>query len=83
MININNPCSPSMLYLRNSQDSIAGVRKIPVPANRYGPLEKNWMRIYQPITEHMHLQIRMNLKTKNVEIKVSTVMTVDPKLRLS
>ncbi|KAH3847814.1 RNA-binding protein PNO1-like [Dreissena polymorpha] len=44
-------------------------RKVPVPQNRYGPLKENWMKIFTPVVEHLHLQIRFNLKTKNVEIK--------------
>ncbi|XP_052766715.1 RNA-binding protein PNO1-like [Mya arenaria] len=44
-------------------------RKIPVPPNRYGPLKENWMKIFTPIVEHLHLQVRFNLKTRNVEIK--------------
>lgn len=46
------------------------LRKIPVPANRYTPLKENWMKIFTPIVEHLQLQIRFNLKTRNVEIKV-------------
>ncbi|XP_061478203.1 RNA-binding protein PNO1 [Rhineura floridana] len=45
------------------------MRKIPVPANRYTPLKENWMKIFTPIVEHLQLQIRFNLKTRNVEIK--------------
>ncbi|NWY55979.1 PNO1 protein, partial [Chionis minor] len=45
------------------------LRKVPVPANRYTPLKENWMKIYTPIVEHLQLQIRFNLKTRNVEIK--------------
>ncbi|XP_008832050.1 RNA-binding protein PNO1 [Nannospalax galili] len=44
-------------------------RKIPVPANRYTPLKENWMKIFTPIVEHLGLQIRFNLKSRNVEIK--------------
>lgn len=41
-----------------------------VPANRYTPLKENWMKIFTPVVEHLQLQIRFNLKTRNVEIKV-------------
>lgn len=41
-----------------------------MPANRYTPLKENWMKIFTPIVEHLQLQIRFNLKTRNVEIKV-------------
>ncbi|NXK90442.1 PNO1 protein, partial [Formicarius rufipectus] len=45
------------------------LRKVPVPANRYTPLKENWMKIFTPIVEHLQLQIRFNLKTRNVEIR--------------
>ena len=45
------------------------VRKIPVPSHRYSPLKENWMKIFEPIVEHLKLQIRFNLKTRNVEIR--------------
>ncbi|XP_048734430.1 RNA-binding protein PNO1-like [Ostrea edulis] len=44
-------------------------RKIPVPSHRYTPLKDNWMKIFTPVVEKLHLQIRFNLKTRNVEIK--------------
>jgi len=28
------------------------------------------MKIFTPIVEHLHLQVRFNLKSRNVEIKV-------------
>merc|ERR1719330_1884460 len=45
------------------------VRKIPVPSHRYTPLKENWMKIFEPIVQHLKLQIRFNLKTRNVEIR--------------
>ncbi|RXN01389.1 hypothetical protein EOD39_6948 [Acipenser ruthenus] len=45
------------------------MRKIAVPSHRYTPLKENWLKIYTPIVEHLQLQIRFNLKTRNVEIK--------------
>ena len=44
-------------------------RKIPVPANRYTPLKENWLKIFTPIVEYLGLQIRFNLKSRNVEIR--------------
>ncbi|XP_074845543.1 RNA-binding protein PNO1 [Carettochelys insculpta] len=52
--------------LRGGKDEM---RKIPVPAHRYTPLKENWMKIFTPIVEHLQLQVRFNLKTRNVEIK--------------
>lgn len=47
------------------------IRKVPVPAHRYTPLKESWMKIFTPIVEHLQLQIRFNLKTRNVEIRMS------------
>jgi len=44
-------------------------RKIPVPPHRYTPLKENWMKIFNPIVEHLNLQIRFNLSKKMVEIR--------------
>lgn len=44
-------------------------RKVHVPSHRYTPIKENWMKIYTPIVEHLKLQIRFNLKTRNVEIR--------------
>lgn len=51
------------------QSTKSDLRKVPVPQNRYTPLKENWMKIFTPIVEHLHLQVRFNLKTRNVEIK--------------
>lgn len=45
------------------------VRKVPVPQHRYSPLKENWMKLFEPIVEHLKLQVRFNLKSKNVEIR--------------
>ena len=45
------------------------VRKVRVPSHRYTPLKESWMKIFTPVVEHLKLQIRFNLKTRNVEIK--------------
>lgn len=49
------------------------MRKIAVPAHRYTPLKENWMKIFTPIVQHLNLQIRFNLKSRNVEIRVRLV----------
>eukprot|EP00128_Syssomonas_multiformis_P002005 Colp12_sorted_trinity150504_noHs@2278 len=46
-------------------------RKIPVPAHRYTPLKECWIKIYKPIVEHMKLDIRMNLKSRCVELRTN------------
>lgn len=54
---------------RLRKGELAEMRKIAVPAHRYTPLKENWMKIFGPIVEHLHLQIRFNLRTRNVEIR--------------
>ncbi|XKL67117.1 hypothetical protein PGB90_010537 [Kerria lacca] len=49
------------------------IRKISVPAHRYTPLRENWLKIVSPIIEHLNLQIRFNLKSRNVEIRPESV----------
>lgn len=48
-------------------------RRIPVPPHRYTPTKEAWMQLYTPVVEHMKLQIRMNVRARQVEIKVSRV----------
>merc|ERR1712080_58379 len=47
-----------------------------VPSHRYTPLKENWMKIFEPIVEQLKLQVRFNLKTRNVEVR-SCKDTVD------
>ena len=42
-----------------------------VPANRFTPLKENWMALYEPITKQMKIDVRMNLKTRKVELKTT------------
>lgn len=58
-------------------------RKIPVPANRYTPLKENWMKIFTPVVEHLSLQIRFNLKSRNVEIRVRRMSTLSKYTKVS
>lgn len=55
---------------RSESEKKDETRKIQVPAHRYTPLKENWMKIFTPIVEHLQLQIRFNLKTRNVEIRM-------------
>ena len=52
------------------QGTHAEMRRIPVPPHRYAPLKEKWLSIYTPIVEQLHLQMRFELKSRNVEIKV-------------
>ncbi|XBW36602.1 hypothetical protein QEN19_002174 [Hanseniaspora menglaensis] len=56
----------------------AEVRKVPVPPHRLAPLKQQWNKIYPPLVDHLKLQVRMNLKTKTVELKTNLKYTKDP-----
>lgn len=45
------------------------MRRVPIPSHRYSPLKENWLKIFEPIVEHLLLQVRFNLRTRNVEIR--------------
>jgi len=47
------------------------IRRIPVPSHRYTPLKTHWMKIFTPVVQHLNLQIRFNLRSRNVEIRAS------------
>ncbi|AJT94029.1 Pno1p [Saccharomyces cerevisiae YJM1307] len=53
-------------------------RKIMVPPHRMTPLRNSWTKIYPPLVEHLKLQVRMNLKTKSVELRTNPKFTTDP-----
>lgn len=66
----NRPTKAKRIKTRSESETKVEMRKIPVPAHRYTPLKENWLKIFTPIVEHLQLQIRFNLKTRNVEIRV-------------
>lgn len=50
-------------------------RKVAVPPHRMTPLKNVWSKIYPPLIEHLKLQVRMNLKTKTVELRTNKYTT--------
>lgn len=61
--------NPKRIRTKSTSESKGDTRKIPVPAHRYTPLKENWLKIFTPVVEHLQLQIRFNLKSRNVEIR--------------
>jgi RNA-binding protein PNO1 len=55
------------------------MRKVHVPAHRFTPLRDSWLKIYEPLVEHLKLQVRMNTRSRNVEIRVSVHCAVNHK----
>ncbi|KAF2405335.1 pre-rRNA-processing protein PNO1 [Trichodelitschia bisporula] len=52
-------------------------RKVLIPPHRFAPLKNNWSKIYSPLVEHLKLQVRMNVKSRAVEMRTSKA-TTDP-----
>ncbi|OJJ48009.1 hypothetical protein ASPZODRAFT_141556 [Penicilliopsis zonata CBS 506.65] len=50
-------------------------RKVPIPPHRFSPIKASWPKIYTPLCEHLHLQVRMNMKNKAVELRNSRFTT--------
>jgi hypothetical protein len=46
-------------------------RQLAVPQHRFTPLKESWLALYKPVTEQLKLDMRMNLKTRKVEIKTT------------
>lgn len=44
---------------------------MPIPPHRMAPLKANWPKIYSPLVQHLKLQVRMNTKSKCVELRTS------------
>ncbi|KAK1597963.1 pre-rRNA-processing protein PNO1 [Colletotrichum navitas] len=56
-------------------------RKVPVPPHRFTPLKSAWPKIYPPLVEHLKLQVRMNPRRKQVELRTSKHTTEDGALQ--
>jgi RNA-binding protein PNO1 len=54
---------------------ISDTRKVPIPPHRMTPLKTAWLKIYPPLVEHLKLQVRMNTKSRAVELRTSSHTT--------
>ncbi|CAO4363721.1 unnamed protein product [Caenorhabditis nigoni] len=54
---------------KRSKGSKGESRVVPVPKHRYTPLKDNWVNIFTPIVKNLGLQIRFNLKKRQVELR--------------
>ena len=50
-------------------------RKVPVPPHRMTPLKATWSKIYTPLIRDLKLQVRMNIRSKAVELRTSPSTT--------
>jgi len=46
-------------------------RKITVPTHKMGALKQQWVEIFTPLVSSLKLQVRMNTKTRQVELQTS------------
>jgi RNA-binding protein PNO1 len=56
-------------YIEEDKINEEEIRRVKVPFHRLNPLKKSWENIVQLLTDKMALLIRMNLKTRQVELK--------------
>ena len=53
------------------KSTIAETRKVPIPPHRMTPLKAVWPKVYPPLVEQLLLQVRMNMKSRSVELRCS------------
>jgi len=63
-----NPIFPALMLKKGGRIES---KRVSIPLHRLGPLREKWMQIYDPIVTHMRLQVRMNTKSKAVELRTS------------
>ncbi|KAF1763693.1 hypothetical protein GCK72_003638 [Caenorhabditis remanei] len=54
---------------KRSKGAKGEFRVVAVPKHRYTPLKDNWVNIFTPIVKNLGLQIRFNLKKRQVELR--------------
>lgn len=48
---------------------LASYRRVPIPPHRLTPLRNTWLKIYTPLVEQLHLQVRFNTRQRVVELR--------------
>jgi len=66
---IKRPSFPALSAASEGGAATSESRSVEVPPHRYTPLKENWLKIFTPVVEHLHLQIRFNLNKRKVEIR--------------
>jgi RNA-binding protein PNO1 len=46
-------------------------RKVPIPPHRFSWIRANWPKMYPPLVSQLKLQVRMNVRTRSVELRTS------------
>ncbi|CAK7264414.1 pre-rRNA-processing protein pno1 [Sporothrix epigloea] len=75
-MDIDEESRPKFTAAKDSETAVRReVRKIPIPPHRMSPLKASWSKIYTPLVENLKLQVRMNIKSKAVELRTSQSTT--------
>ncbi|CAI4232223.1 unnamed protein product [Auanema sp. JU1783] len=56
-------------HAKRSKGVRGEMRRVPVPKHRYGALKNAWREILTPIVKNLGLQVRFNLRSRNVELR--------------
>ncbi|VVT56300.1 uncharacterized protein SAPINGB_P004944 [Magnusiomyces paraingens] len=69
---------PKFSSVENSGERVKfDQRNVRVPPHRLTPLKETWVKIYEPLVNHLKLQVRMDLRKKEVQIRTCK-KTTDP-----
>lgn len=68
------PTAPVALRMTKDIGFDIETRRVLVPPHRVSAFKKTWTQIYPPLVEHLHLQVRFNVKSKAVELRSSNCM---------
>ena len=71
------PMSSRALLTASRHSTDTQYARITVPSHRYTPLRQQWLDIYTPIVQHMQLQIRFNSHKRCIELRVSSVRSLN------
>ncbi|RDL34615.1 Eukaryotic type KH-domain (KH-domain type I) [Venustampulla echinocandica] len=75
-MNIDEEGRPRFAPAKNTEGpSRIEIRKVLIPPHRMSPLKAAWPKMISPLVEHLKLQVRMNIKTRAVELRTSKYTT--------
>lgn len=63
--------------MKSAAPFVRETRSVKIPHHRFPPLKKVWMEVYTPVVEQCKLEIRMNLKTRSVDLRTSPTTVTD------
>lgn len=66
---VSGPPASSIFVSNNNPMDAVQTLSVDIPAHKIAAIKRNWFKIYTPIVEMCKLQIRMNLKTKRIDLR--------------